>query len=1021
MRRSRSMQSDDSCSVMSAGSCNSYQSSHSNYSSNNSLSNSTHSRRSLGISPSPQQHSYCISPSGSTSSLSSFGSSSSHHSRHSNKNHFNYSSPSSNRIPNRITAIFNSSSNNSKAIQKNKLNHLQKSKSFFTIVDHEKKKDDIINNDVRRTNSNNKIRRGARNKKNSLSIWEYWQDHSVSLLSSSSTTNDSSFKKNDSSNTLSSSNSSNARSFSSLTQQKQQFFNHHHQQHQQRYFNHNNSYKSRFSSSNHQANLSSRRSRERRKKYLYVICLFSIFIIVLYKIYVMTVSTSSSKTRIKKKKKSRHHHNHHHINQNQYNMRGSSATFNNNKIDEEEDKLSVIEQAQLEEYKNIIISLDSSSSSSDNEKKLKILIYKNSPVITLSNNKYFPMVGIGVGNVDHRSAIPLIVATQLESLTISSTSDIASDYYKSLAGIALIDLVNSSLLDVNNEALVARAIKYYSKQRYQQVLQIKEMLFHKQQQEQQQAMKEQQDIMMKVETDENDDQVNQSPSNQNNNTTTTTIVSQPSSPFFTKEYKMEIQIILKVAHVHLGYGRTNLAIQESLDVLRTLSPTTTTTSTMTMNTASMTTDPHTQKSSNINNNNNNNEEPENFAMTQESDEATDNLDVNVHMVLHSPRCDGTNINTLTDNNKKRNNNSNNLNQNSNNNNSNDDEYDDLCGEKSIENPTIQKAGPSPSQNSWKESWLALEEAYQNDKVRSIGISNFNLKEVKELLEICNIKPHFYQGSIWLALFNEELVDLLQKHNVLFHAFHVMKGIIHRKEVSPNAYELLHDLNENIIQKQNKESSSQQQQETTINNNSTNTHTSTSSPLQQGQVSTLVLAWLVQRGIAVTPKSSSIDYLALNSPLLVGAYPTLTDIQDLQIEIAVKALMTGEDLHKDYYYMSSNSQQQQQHVYNFVNVFDETVSIYRECISKSPDCGIQQDHIPLIRAVNPEKNAKFVASVSDEILVFVLGEETPIAKIIILDISEFVVEFVMDTEDGEEEYNDDVSDEEEEEEENTIIR
>ncbi|KAJ7570447.1 hypothetical protein O6H91_01G120300 [Diphasiastrum complanatum] len=45
---------------------------------------------------------------------------------------------------------------------------------------------------------------------------------------------------------------------------------------------------------------------------------------------------------------------------------------------------------------------------------------------------------------------------------------------------------------------------------------------------------------------------------------------------------------------------------------------------------------------------------------------------------------------------------------------------------------------------WHESWKALEDLYHDKKVKAIGVSNFDLEELKELLSLAEVKPAILQ-------------------------------------------------------------------------------------------------------------------------------------------------------------------------------------------------------------------------------------------------------------------------------------
>jgi hypothetical protein len=45
------------------------------------------------------------------------------------------------------------------------------------------------------------------------------------------------------------------------------------------------------------------------------------------------------------------------------------------------------------------------------------------------------------------------------------------------------------------------------------------------------------------------------------------------------------------------------------------------------------------------------------------------------------------------------------------------------------------------EGTWKDSWRAMETEYKQKKLRAIGVSNFQLEQLKELKRIANIQPH----------------------------------------------------------------------------------------------------------------------------------------------------------------------------------------------------------------------------------------------------------------------------------------
>eukprot|EP01126_Amoeba_proteus_P004944 TRINITY_DN11631_c0_g1_i2.p1 TRINITY_DN11631_c0_g1~~TRINITY_DN11631_c0_g1_i2.p1 ORF type:complete len:150 (-),score=22.69 TRINITY_DN11631_c0_g1_i2:110-559(-) len=48
------------------------------------------------------------------------------------------------------------------------------------------------------------------------------------------------------------------------------------------------------------------------------------------------------------------------------------------------------------------------------------------------------------------------------------------------------------------------------------------------------------------------------------------------------------------------------------------------------------------------------------------------------------------------------------------------------------------------EGTWKESWKIMEKYYHAGVIRAIGVSNFHLPQLAELLEISTVKPHVIQ-------------------------------------------------------------------------------------------------------------------------------------------------------------------------------------------------------------------------------------------------------------------------------------
>ena len=68
------------------------------------------------------------------------------------------------------------------------------------------------------------------------------------------------------------------------------------------------------------------------------------------------------------------------------------------------------------------------------------------------------------------------------------------------------------------------------------------------------------------------------------------------------------------------------------------------------------------------------------------------------------------------------------------------------------------------------SWQALEQLYAAGKVRSIGVSNYTVKHLKELLKSCQIKPMVNQVEFHPFLYQRELLEFCQEQGIQLQAY-----------------------------------------------------------------------------------------------------------------------------------------------------------------------------------------------------------------------------------------------------------
>lgn len=122
------------------------------------------------------------------------------------------------------------------------------------------------------------------------------------------------------------------------------------------------------------------------------------------------------------------------------------------------------------------------------------------------------------------------------------------------------------------------------------------------------------------------------------------------------------------------------------------------------------------------------------------------------------------------------------------------------------------------------TWRAMEELYESGKVKSIGLSNFTIPGIKQILSFAKIPPHVNQIEIHPFLPNTELVDFCFSKNIM-----------------PQAYSPL---------------GSQNQVPTTGEKVGTNKTLNEIAEKGGHTLAQVLIAWGLRRGYVVLPKSSN---------------------------------------------------------------------------------------------------------------------------------------------------------------------
>lgn len=187
---------------------------------------------------------------------------------------------------------------------------------------------------------------------------------------------------------------------------------------------------------------------------------------------------------------------------------------------------------------------------------------------------------------------------------------------------------------------------------------------------------------------------------------------------------------------------------------------------------------------------------------------------------------------------------------------------------------VRGAGPDPSgeADAWKESWRLLEDMYLSDNyhITSIGVSNFHLTDLQALDNFARIHPHVLQVNVWSLLYDAHLVDYCHKHRIHVQVYNTMQGTISKADAAPRAF--------HHIQKVAYELGDEIGYDIT--------------PAQ------VIMAWLIQHGVSVIPRTSRLARLEENSAIALVQVPAMDDHQVEAVAHSVEAYLSGDDLEHD---------------------------------------------------------------------------------------------------------------------------
>jgi len=68
------------------------------------------------------------------------------------------------------------------------------------------------------------------------------------------------------------------------------------------------------------------------------------------------------------------------------------------------------------------------------------------------------------------------------------------------------------------------------------------------------------------------------------------------------------------------------------------------------------------------------------------------------------------------------------------------------------------------------AYKALEKIYKEGKAKAIGVSNFSVKDLENIMKHCEVVPHVNQISYFIGNNQKEVDDFCKKHNILIEAY-----------------------------------------------------------------------------------------------------------------------------------------------------------------------------------------------------------------------------------------------------------
>jgi diketogulonate reductase-like aldo/keto reductase len=272
--------------------------------------------------------------------------------------------------------------------------------------------------------------------------------------------------------------------------------------------------------------------------------------------------------------------------------------------------------------------------------------------------------------------------------------------------------------------------------------------------------------------------------------------------------------------------------------------------------------------------------------------------------------------------------------------------------------SVNEPSPLDDKLAWKKSYRALEELYHRGIIESIGVSNFGPSDMNALYDFATVGPHLYMGSLRTLLEEDELVEEMVKHGVHYICYDAVSTVFEGKQESESAFAKLERMGvrHGVAPGEG-------------NNNGY-------SAVQ------ILLGWLVQRGVGIVPGTTDTRHLMENSPHVLSSMPKFSPVELLDVEMAVQALVSGEDLEElehvikkhDVVMTTGDEGDSSGIVATFFNSLKRNVRIFRV----HPTTGRQ---IQLSSSIAPGRNGRILVDAND-VLIAYDGHGTAVKKFLV---------------------------------------